>query len=1039
MLSIRRAAAPRVRLISSARAARTDPASLSPTVPPPAEVEPNTSNNHPAEEATHAASTTSPVQDTVERVGQRIAELQETKRRAELLRNARAATQAAFAGGVVPAASFRVAAEGRRPQNQQKCLELQLLQQADVRQCSPPLSWMSPPDLSGNSDGYALNSHSWAVDSERKIFSNDSMESRKKDIEELLDDLSIRVALWNYKIIERESLVLSNLSDGIDNTEWNIEFAATILECNRKVNEIARMRKECIQYLCDHGQRGGEIFEAFDALGQHLVNSCAAIARCKIFWATRLLGIWKERNCIICINLKSRLLSMLEEKVDKILDFNYLMFKYEVERSWRCEIEESRAVEWKSLMSKVHVSLMSIEYHSIYVDSLCDNGFFLADKRSLERDHDALYDQRQVLLSQEKEAHDLLESVLDEYKAIVSQKKIDIEQAMHSSREASQLTNKFMTWVGDKCKKYDAVYYFCTQPCFAVGATMVCVGGIPSLFMLLNKLQLSRTERMMSTCAVYGALYGVLTAAGLLAPSVAGIGHALGDLMWGLYSSWTVTEVGDDPIEESLSLGITDNEVALPRIASDTNIARVRTNQTADESELDTTASAARSHSMCVYKDEDVSEGASDARHPVYPPRKPNKFFTAKELYNLKQDGVFLVRRHMIDSVALAYDFSELMREINTPENEMLDVLKASSSLKTRYWLQLTVGQYRTGLHFKEDRNQSKFKKKRNFVVLANFDRKGQVSRKGDYPMVMIAFHGMIRSSNDEIHQASFNKWLYPDDISAMKFMTVTFEHKRLLQRSGVGHFARIPKFYRDDFKCHMGFFDAADSACDVLLPIIDNMLKRSAVKFTDAQFVVTGHSMGGAIASIISVALIHKLSSESRQKFEVANHRKNNIVVLTMGAPRVWGINNLTVKDIKEAFVRFTSPISLVATEWWFVKKLLNISSIINNSRNVERLFTSGGRKDNIVRVVTAWHFKIDMSGLKWLSFIGQCAIKIFANQRVDYISQVPTFFLFEYKGAGYKHKVYLPTELKNATFPHDLKKYYEQCMMQDTDGITH
>jgi hypothetical protein len=253
-------------------------------------------------------------------------------------------------------------------------------------------------------------------------------------------------------------------------------------------------------------------------------------------------------------------------------------------------------------------------------------------------------------------------------------------------------------------------------------------------------------------------------------------------------------------------------------------------------------------------------------------------FLDAVQLYFLNRDDCVLFRHSIINAVDLAFRLST--RENIT--NLLAECNKDLTGSSVQYWKTCKVGTYDTGFFINtkgqlQEGDKSKSTIKGRFVITTNFDN---FSQSDDYPKIMIAFHGVRFDSS---HWRDFQTCL-------------SFAHKKLVSRVDIPDFRDFP----NGQSAHAGFIDAAASCYPEVVAKVREALGNRDI--SDVQIIVTGHSLGGAIASIISLVLLNAFRKShsdlfiasspktiiAKELLKLANE-KNNVVLLTMGQPRVW------------------------------------------------------------------------------------------------------------------------------------------------------
>jgi len=321
------------------------------------------------------------------------------------------------------------------------------------------------------------------------------------------------------------------------------------------------------------------------------------------------------------------------------------------------------------------------------------------------------------------------------------------------------------------------------------------------------------------------------------------------------------------------------------------------------------------------------------------------------------------MRQSIVNAVDLAYRLS-VDRSLTSSVSDCNKQLHASD-----YWKHVTSGTYNTGI---TTTNVSiKFGGSGNlgcYVIMANFTQ-SEACGADDYPKLVVAVHG-VRFDSDH----------WRDLLTCLKI-----PHEKLVSKK---QFATFP----NGTSAHAGFLDAAASCYD---GIMKNVIVALAGKnVSDVQIIVTGHSLGGAIASIVSVNLLNefflqpiiaKSKKKDYDKICAANSR-NNVVLLTMGQPRVWAAPGIFRWNLWAAGED-------IVNRWM--------------GRDAEGLMG----QQNILRIVTSW---------------GKSGVS------VDPVAQVPPA-----KWMGYRHtSLEKRLHQKVALFPHDMLQCYHPLMMADENS---
>ncbi len=110
----------------------------------------------------------------------------------------------------------------------------------------------------------------------------------------------------------------------------------------------------------------------------------------------------------------------------------------------------------------------------------------------------------------------------------------------------------------------------------------------------------------------------------------------------------------------------------------------------------------------------------------------------------------------------------------------------------------------------------------------------------------------------------------------------------------------------------HRGFLKAATSSIDEINDKIINLLDIHEIDYENVNFILTGHSLGGALANISAAALAFKWGWMSD------NEAIENVFVVTMGAPRVFdktAANHFERKFGMENSLRFVAYPDIVSS----------------------------------------------------------------------------------------------------------------------------
>jgi hypothetical protein len=192
----------------------------------------------------------------------------------------------------------------------------------------------------------------------------------------------------------------------------------------------------------------------------------------------------------------------------------------------------------------------------------------------------------------------------------------------------------------------------------------------------------------------------------------------------------------------------------------------------------------------------------------------------------------------------------------------------------------------------------------------------------------------------------------------------------------------------------HMGFIDTAYSCWEdspVNLPgAIKGLIGDKSLD--DFQIIVTGHSLGGAVADVTALRLLHWIAQETSKPLEHIN-RQNKVVLLTMGQPAVWDCTNSSHR-IPDYFMQPENRLRLVCLGYRGV--LQDIVPVLSG--------TGAGVLQTLA------HLTLRRFGYKWP----------FAP------------WLFSHAGSGTEKKVRLPTKKWRGPFLHDMA-HYEEAMMAD------
>lgn len=90
----------------------------------------------------------------------------------------------------------------------------------------------------------------------------------------------------------------------------------------------------------------------------------------------------------------------------------------------------------------------------------------------------------------------------------------------------------------------------------------------------------------------------------------------------------------------------------------------------------------------------------------------------------------------------------------------------------------------------------------------------------------------------------------------------------------------------------HSGFFDVADSSIEKLGNKIAKICQNLNVDRDRVQILLTGHSMGAAVAAISGMRMLMSKANFPREK--TTGNSNNNIIVMNFGQPRVWGMESV-------------------------------------------------------------------------------------------------------------------------------------------------
>ena len=377
--------------------------------------------------------------------------------------------------------------------------------------------------------------------------------------------------------------------------------------------------------------------------------------------------------------------------------------------------------------------------------------------------------------------------------------------------------------------------------------------------------------------------------------------------------------------------------------------------------------------------DSDVDDSqSSDSSPPHSLPLPP--FRTAVDIYNYKSASTWLMRLGIINATNLAYRLGA--GEILGQPAQISDI---NADLSQNYWRTCRAGSFTTGVYSATD--ISSLQSRGSFIVAANFDANGC---SDEYSKILIAFHGM------RVNSKVVTKSIVKDDITtASKLITRSLREKP--------SFKDLPI----ELTAHLGFLDAADSAFAEVDNCITNVL--AGKPLSHVQLIVTGHSMGGAIGSITSIGLLNKLrKTTGNSNFDGINAR-NNVVLLTMGQPRVWGKAPWDAATVQAIL---SSPVTGVLKGLGKSAREL----VAGNARKVDSIM----RGENNLRIVTA--YDSTKKAVYW---------------KHDFVAQIPPALTLGYKHTKKEQRAFLPEHLKEAgKFAHDLSKYYKPCMLADGEA---
>ena len=185
--------------------------------------------------------------------------------------------------------------------------------------------------------------------------------------------------------------------------------------------------------------------------------------------------------------------------------------------------------------------------------------------------------------------------------------------------------------------------------------------------------------------------------------------------------------------------------------------------------------------------------------------------------------------------------------------NDKVEMLKrVNEGLHDNFWVGIDSFDVVTGNYGRYLKN----KKSRAFIGTRWLKQPAVItwSKLDNYPLILIAFKGT-------------NMYKHADRLSDEKAFA-----KKLCNLGDV----------------HAGFYDIADSCKDALSEKLRIACQYLNVEKEGVQIILTGHSMGAAVASVTSINLLKSLAKSSNTGLSYTNG-KNNIAVINFGQPKVW------------------------------------------------------------------------------------------------------------------------------------------------------
>lgn len=341
------------------------------------------------------------------------------------------------------------------------------------------------------------------------------------------------------------------------------------------------------------------------------------------------------------------------------------------------------------------------------------------------------------------------------------------------------------------------------------------------------------------------------------------------------------------------------------------------------------------------------------------------RFLDARALYDHKVDDEWVIRRSIVNAVDLSYRIhansmgatSVVFRtDYSSVINEGISTIKGnSSSAPTPYWDSVL----RPPFVIKT------FLEGFIFPIIAFHNKNDSV--EDDYPKILIAFHGTA----EPFHWATNISGICP------KCLTL-----------GPGG--------REVLSGHSGFLSAGLSIDIDDFKKSASSLMPSTVSLESCQIIVTGHSLGGAVASVFSLRLLDALKR--------LDNSTNTIVSITMGQPPVW-----SKLSISGAF-----------TGWDAHDKV----GTLMGGKNVLRLVTNANGKEDMV---AHWgtHPALGASTSVFAVLFGVPLSTLTTGNPFGAFYNHGVFDTLHPVNLDLERGDYTSVDLQSWTFPHDMKFY--------------